>query len=47
MPSTIGMNSGLTTQVDWGMFVIYMETKNEVGQTLIPYILDTRFIKDG
>ena len=47
MPSTFGLNDGLTTTANWGRFVIYLETKNEVNQVLIPYILDTRFIKDG
>lgn len=47
MPSTISLNSALITEPNWGRFVIYLETKNEIGQTLIPFILDTRFIKDG
>lgn len=47
MPSTVSLNSALTTEPNWGRFVIYLETVNEVGQSLFPYNLDTRFIKDG
>lgn len=47
MATWIGLNSALTTEPNWGRYVIYLETKNEIGEDLIPYNLESRFIKDG
>ncbi|KAL4501728.1 hypothetical protein ABPG72_018779 [Tetrahymena utriculariae] len=46
-PPSIGINSALVTEPNQGRIVIYLETSNEINESLIPYNLESRFVKDG
>ncbi|EWS71333.1 hypothetical protein TTHERM_000331066 (macronuclear) [Tetrahymena thermophila SB210] len=47
LPNSMSFPDALPTTANWGQFILYLETYNEINQQLFPYNLESRFIKDG
>ncbi|KAL4449717.1 hypothetical protein ABPG74_008090 [Tetrahymena malaccensis] len=47
LPNSMSFPDALPTTSNWGQFILYLETYNEINQQLFPYQLESRFVKDG